>query len=122
MPTTESRDRRAADLRERAALVRANGWAGYENTWSSGEVLGVRALLGEPGALDAAAEAWASTLWGIGAAEADERTGYRSTRRWFATLQGHAALDVLHDAAEKVASRSEFHTLAEVRNRYEAPR
>lgn len=84
MPSSEDRDRRAADLRERAALVRANGWEPYENTWSSGEVLGVRAVLGEPGAVDAAVELWAPTLWGAGAADADARTGYRSTRKWFA--------------------------------------
>lgn len=87
-PTNADRDRRAADLRSRAALVRANGWAPYENMWSSGEVAGVRAVLGEPGALDAAVEQWAPTLWGAAAAEADERTGYRSTRRWFAAVAG----------------------------------
>ncbi|WP_048896551.1 MULTISPECIES: hypothetical protein [Mycolicibacterium] len=115
MPTSEQRDRRAADLRERAALVRAYGWEPYENVWSSGEVAGVRAVLGEPGALDAAVEAWAPTLWGAAASEADARTGYSSTRRWFLTLQGVAALDVLHAAAGKVASCSRFHSLDEAR-------
>ncbi|MBN7371081.1 hypothetical protein [Mycobacteroides abscessus] len=86
MPTARSRDRRAADLRERAALVRRDGWSPYASTWSSGEVLGVRAVLGEPGAIDAAVETWAPTLWGAGAADADARTGYQSTRRWFATV------------------------------------
>lgn len=86
MPTAESRDRRAADLRERAALVRRDGWGPYASTWSSGEVLGVRAVLGEPGAVDAAVETWAPTLWGAGAAGADARTGYQSTREWFATV------------------------------------
>lgn len=86
MPTSEQRDRRAADLRERAALVRRDGWEPYENVWSSGEVAGVRAVLGEPGALDAAVEQWAPTLWGAGPAEADARTGYRSTRKWFAAV------------------------------------
>ncbi|OBK02807.1 hypothetical protein A5637_16260 [Mycolicibacterium fortuitum] len=84
MPSSEDRDRRAAGLRERAVLVRRDGWEPYENVWSSGEVAGVRAVLGEPGALDAAVEQWAPTLWGAAAAEADERTGYRSTRKWFA--------------------------------------
>lgn len=115
MPTAESRDGRAADLRGRAALVRTNGWEPYENVWSSGEVAGVRAVLGEPGALDAAVEAWAPTLWGAAASEADARTGYSSTRRWFLTLQGVAALDVLHAAAGKVASCSRFHSLDEAR-------
>ncbi|OCB66218.1 hypothetical protein A5729_12445 [Mycobacterium vulneris] len=97
MPTAESRDRRAADLRERAALVRRDGWNPYASTWSSGEVAGVRAVLGEPGAVDAAVETWAPTLWGAGAADADARTGYRSTRRWFATvmsLDAEEAIDL----------------------------
>lgn len=100
MPTSEDRDRRAADLRERAVLVRRDGWTPYETTWSTGEVAGVRAVLGEPGAVEEAIEMWAPTLWGAGAAEADARTGYQSTRRWFAVLQGHSALDVLRRAAE----------------------
>lgn len=86
MSTAESRDLRAADLRERAALVRRDGWRPYENVWSSGEVLGVRAALGEPGAVDAAVATWAPTLWGVEAADVDARTGYRATRRWFATV------------------------------------
>ncbi|WP_181447526.1 MULTISPECIES: hypothetical protein [unclassified Rhodococcus (in: high G+C Gram-positive bacteria)] len=122
MPTSKDRDRRAADLRERAALVRRDGWAPYMSTWSAGEVAGVRAVLGVPGALTEAVEVWAPTLWGIGAAEADARTGYMSTRRWFAALQGHSALDVLHNAAEKVASRSKFRSLDEVRARIEGGR
>lgn len=88
MPTDESRDRRADDLRERAALVREHGWADYENVWSGGEVMGVRAVLNEPGALDAAVAAWAPTLWGVTGAEADAVRGYRRTRRWFAALHG----------------------------------
>ncbi len=91
MPTAESRDRRAADLRERAALVRRDGWSPYASTWSSGEVAGVRAVLGEPGAVDAAVETWAPTLWGAGAADADARTGYQSTREWFATVMSRNA-------------------------------
>lgn len=88
MPSSEDRDRRAADLRERAALVRRDGWAPYENVWSSGEVAGVRAVRGEPGALDAAVELWAPTLWGVVGAEADAAAGYEKTRRWFATTAG----------------------------------
>ncbi|GAB5901072.1 hypothetical protein OKHIL_68810 [Mycolicibacterium mageritense] len=86
MPSSEDRDRRAADLRERAALVRRDGWEPYENTWSSGEVAGVRAVLGESGALDTAVELWAPTLWGATGAEADAVRGYRRTRRWFAAV------------------------------------
>ncbi len=98
--------------------MRREGWEPYENVWSSGEVAGVRAVLSEPDALDAACPTWAPTLWGIAAAEADARTGYRSTRRWFAAIAGISALDVVHDAAEKVRVRSAFHSLDEVRSRY----
>lgn len=122
MPTTEDRDRRAADLRERAALVRERGWPPYQNIWSTGEVAGVRAVLGEPGAIDEAVEAWAPTLWGVVDAEADARTGYAKTRRWFAATAGVAALDVFGAAAEKVRARSKFHGLAEVHDRYDEPR
>lgn len=86
MPTAEDRDRRAADLRSRAALVREHGWGAYENTWSSGEVAGVRAVLGEPGALDGACPIWAPTLWGVEAAEVDARSGYYATRWWFSEV------------------------------------
>lgn len=88
MPSVESRDRRATDLLRRAALVARDGWAPYESTWSTGEVAGVRAVLGEPGAVDEAAEMWAPTLWGVGAADADARTGYQVTRKWFAIVTG----------------------------------
>lgn len=115
MPSEEERDRRAADLRERASLVREHGWADYENTWSSGEVLGVRAVLGEPGAVDDAVATWAPTLWGVTAAEADSVRGYRRTRRWFAALAAEAALET---AADLVAERSQQYTLDDVRARY----
>ncbi len=85
-PTAEARARLAADLRERADLVREHGWADYAATWSSGEVLGVRAVLGEPGALDAAVVTWAPTLWGVTSAEADAVRGYARTRKWFAAV------------------------------------
>ncbi|MBE5488598.1 hypothetical protein E3G71_001099 [Mycobacteroides abscessus] len=87
MPTSEDRDRRAADLRDRAALVSRDGWAPYESTWSSGEVLGVRAALGEPGALRAAVEVWAPTLWGAEIAATESRCGYPQTYRWLRRLQ-----------------------------------
>lgn len=86
-PTDDDRDRRAADLRQRAALVRANGWAPYESTWSSGEVLGVRVVLNEPGALAAAVEVWAPTLWGVEVAETESRCGYPRTHRWLRRLR-----------------------------------
>lgn len=113
MPSSEDRDRRAADLRERAALVRANGWEPYENTWSSGEVLGVRAVLGEPEAVDAAVELWAPTLWGAGAADADARTGYRSTRKWFAAVAQDDAMEMTpEEKASLAASNAAISDLA----------
>lgn len=113
MPSSEDRDRRAADLRERAALVRANGWAQYESVWSSGELTGVRAVLGEPGALDAAVEQWAPTLWGAGPAEADARTGYRSTRKWFASVSQVDGLEMTpEEKASLAASNAAISDLA----------
>lgn len=86
-PTDAVRDRLGQSLRDWAALVRRDGWGAYENVWSSGEVLGVRAVLGEPGALAAAVEAWAPTLWGVEAAETESRCGYPRTHRWLRRLQ-----------------------------------
>lgn len=85
-PTDADRDRLAADLRERAEMVLRDGWTDYENTWSTGQVLGVRAVLGEPGAEDAAVAVWAPTLWGLAKAEADAARDYQRTRGWFATV------------------------------------
>ena len=110
MPTPEERDRHAAGLRECVALVHRDGWEPHETAWSSEQVLGVRAVLGEPGALEQAVPVWAPVLWGFDEAEADGQTGYTSTRRWFVMLCGIAALDVLHRAPETVASYSEFHS------------
>ncbi|MFW3123605.1 hypothetical protein MMAG44476_38100 [Mycolicibacterium mageritense DSM 44476 = CIP 104973] len=96
-PTDERREELAADLRQRAHLVRDHGWEPYETTWSTGEVAGVRAVLGEPDALDAAVEVWAPTLWGISGAEADATTGYERSRRWFrmaAQLESTAPIDL----------------------------
>lgn len=86
-PTDAVRDRLGQSLRDWAARVRRDGWSAYENVWSSGEVLGVRAVLGEPGALAAAVEAWAPTLWGVEAAETESRCGYPRTHRWLRRLQ-----------------------------------
>jgi len=46
-PTHADRDRRRADLINRARLVRAHGWDDYRAVWSIGEVVGVAALLGD---------------------------------------------------------------------------
>lgn len=85
-PSDEHRDRIADDLRERAELVRRDGWEPYVATWSSGEVAGVRAVLNEPGAVDGAVEQWAPTLWGIAGAEADAAAGYPRTRWWLSAV------------------------------------
>lgn len=80
------RDRLAQFLREWAARVRGGGWDDYENVLSTGEVLGVRAVLNEPGAVDAAVAVWAPTLWGIAEAEADAAAGYPRTRWWLSAV------------------------------------
>lgn len=85
-PSDEHRDRLADDLRERAALVRRDGWADYAETWSTGEVLGVRAVLGDAAAEDQAAPLWAPTLWGVAEAEADAARDYGRTRWWLCTV------------------------------------
>lgn len=89
-PTDEDRVRLRADLFSRAALVRANGWKPYRALWSTGEVIGVAALLGEHGELAAldetvqsAWERWAFDLWGMGRGQADVDNGCEATRRWF---------------------------------------
>ncbi|WP_079631406.1 hypothetical protein [Mycobacteroides abscessus] len=85
-PTDEDRSRLADDLRERAALVLEHGWADYESVWSTGQVLGVRAVLNEPEAEDEACPVWAPTLWGVTEAEADSRRDYAATRWWFSAV------------------------------------
>ncbi|SHR99569.1 Uncharacterised protein [Mycobacteroides abscessus subsp. abscessus] len=88
-PTDADRLRLATDLRRRVQLVRRDGWSDYEHVWSTGEVLGVRAVLGEPGAVDAAVEVWAPTLWGIAGAEADAARDYAATRWWLSAVMPH---------------------------------
>lgn len=85
------RDRLAQFLREWAARIRDGGWDDWENVLSTGEVAGVRAVLGEPGAVDEAVEVWAPTLWGIAGAEADAAAGYPRTRWWLSAVMPHDA-------------------------------
>lgn len=87
-PTDERREELAADLRDRAGLVREHGWDPYENVWSSGEVAAVRLLLGDTGAATETYAVWAPTLWGIATGEDDARGGYHWTRGWFEQLAG----------------------------------
>lgn len=80
-PTDEDREQLRAELLVDADLVRDYGW---DEGWSAGQIAGVRAVLGEPGALDEAVISWAATLWGVAAAEADDVAGYPRTRGWLA--------------------------------------
>ena len=84
------RDRRRADLINRARLVRAHGWDDYRAVWSSGEVVGVAALLGDHDILEEFDESlqtvwarWAFDLWGLGDGQADVDDNCRQSRRWF---------------------------------------
>lgn len=99
-PLPESvRDRLAQFLREWASRIREEGWDDYEQVLSTGEVLGVRAVL-DPAAVDAAVEQWAATLWGIAGAEADAAGDYPRTRSWFTEVAREDAVHVPDDAGE----------------------
>jgi hypothetical protein len=96
-PTDEDRARLRSDLLSRAALVRANGWEPYRGVWSTGELIGVVALLGADGELAALGETlqsawsrWAFDLWGLKGGQADVDNGCEATRQW---LEG-AAIEV----------------------------
>ncbi|RIS77933.1 hypothetical protein [Mycobacteroides abscessus] len=87
----EHRDRWRKDLSGRAALVLADGWEPYKHVWSSGEVVGVAALLHDHGMLREAGETlqtawrrWSFDLFGRSEAEHDAANGYARTRQWFA--------------------------------------
>lgn len=89
-PKDEDRARFRADLLSRAAQVQANGWEPYRGLWSTGEVVGVAALLGEHAELAAlgetvqsAWERWAFQLWGLDRGQADVDNGCEATREWF---------------------------------------
>jgi hypothetical protein len=87
-PTDEDRARLRSDLLSRAALVRTNGWEPYRGVWSTGELIGVAALLGADRELAALGETlqsawsrWAFDLWGLrGGPEGRRRE--RSERPW----------------------------------------
>ena len=94
-PTDAERERRRVDLINRARLVRAHGWDDYRAVWSTGEVVGVAALLGD---LDILAEfeeslqtawaRWAFDVWGLADGQADVDDNCRDTRRWFIDTAG----------------------------------
>jgi hypothetical protein len=78
-PTDSDRQRLANDLRDRGELVRRDGWGPYTGEWSTGQVVAVRAILGDADSVEAACSALASALWGIQGAEADGANGYPRT-------------------------------------------
>jgi hypothetical protein len=89
-PTDAERERRRDDLLHRAELVRTRGWNDYRAVWSTGEVVGVAALLGDNdilGALDETLQSvwarWAFDLWGLTDGQADVDDNCKQTRRWF---------------------------------------
>jgi hypothetical protein len=91
-PSDATREYRRDDLLQRARLVQTNGWAPYQAVWSTGEVVGVAALLNDIDTLSAIQETlqtawarWAFDLWGMADGQADVDNGCRETRRWFIT-------------------------------------
>ena len=89
-PTDAERDRRRADLLQRAELVRTRGWDDYRAVWSTGEIVGVAALLGDHEILHDFDETlqsvwarWAFDLWGLADGQADVDDNCKQTRRWF---------------------------------------
>ena len=85
-PGPADRERLASQYRERMADVRRDGWAAYEGTWSSGQVLVVKALLGDEEAMPDACAAIASAVWGSHAAGVDAAAGYPRTSGWLADV------------------------------------
>lgn len=100
-PTNEDRARMRADLMARAVQVQVGGWAPYRRVWSTGEVIGVAALMGDHGELMAlgetvqsAWERWAFDLWGLNDGQADVADDCERTREWFLdTAAGIASSD-----------------------------
>lgn len=89
--TDEDRDRWRRDLARRAGDVLADGWEPYKHVWSSGEVVGVAAVLrdhtmlkevGET--LESAWRRWSFDLFGQVEAKQEAHDGYPRTRKWFA--------------------------------------
>lgn len=88
--TEEHRARWRADLSRRAALVLTKDWEPYKHVWSSGEVVGVAAVLRDHDMLHEVGETletawrrWAFDLFGRTEAEHDAANGYARTRQWF---------------------------------------
>lgn len=89
-PTEEERARIRADLVGGAVQVQVGGWALYRAVWSTGEVIGVAALMADHGELtvlgenlQSAWERWAFDLWGLNGGQVDVDSGCERTREWF---------------------------------------
>lgn len=103
-PTNDFRDRCRAGLLYQAALVRTYGWAPYRAVWSSGEVLGVAALLqdhkklaSDDETLQSAWLHWAYALWGLAEGQNDVDNDCRATRRWFLDAASRYGRNVSRD-------------------------
>ena len=89
-PTEDERARIRADLIVRAVQVQVGGWDLYRAVWSTGEVIGVAALMADHGELtvlgenlQSAWERWAFDLWGLNGGQVDVDSGCERTREWF---------------------------------------
>lgn len=110
-PTDEDRARLRADLLIRAAQVRIHGWEPFRGLWSTGEVIGVAALLGAHAELAAlgetvqsAWERWAFDLWGLDAGQSDVDNECEVTRQWFVdTANALASDDALRELLRRAA-------------------
>lgn len=99
-PVDDDRARLRADLLSRAAQVLVNGWEPYRGLWSTGEVIGVAALLGAHAELAALSETmqsawerWAFDLWGLDRGQADVDNVCDVTRQWFLDIANELAAD-----------------------------
>jgi hypothetical protein len=94
--TNADRDRRCADLLQRAELVRTHGWEDYRAVWVGRRGRRRSALLGDHdvlGELDETLQSvWARfsfDLWGVTDGQAEVANHCKLTRRWFIdTAQG----------------------------------
>lgn len=89
-PSDADRDTMRAGLVARARFVQCDGWDDYQATWSTGEVVGVAALLGDDKILtefnetpDSVYGRYAFDLFGHSGGHAEKAAGFPETREWF---------------------------------------